>query len=179
MNTTQILLLSLGPLILTQTAHGAVTGHIQARLVIAAACQVSTQQPSQTGEPALGSGVLDFGQQGPTWTRPLRTALEEDAGTGTLNVSCNPSVRAFTVSINGGANADGTTRRLSNGSELIPYQLSADPAGGASYGIGQQRNFSISSAAQIPIPIYGAVVANTKALPAGVYRDTLMVTLDW
>lgn len=176
MNTSRILLLSLGPLLLSPTAHGAVTGQIQARLVISAACQVSSGQPN---DPTLGNGVLDFGQQGPNWTEQLRGALQEDAGGSSLQVSCNPSVRAFTVSINGGTHADGGTRRLSNGSQLIPYQLSADPIGAASYGIGQQRNFSISSEAQIPIPIYGAVVAHPKALPAGVYRDTLMVTLDW
>ncbi|PWB32398.1 SCPU domain-containing protein [Pseudomonas sp. SDI] len=175
MNTTRVLLLSLGPLLLSSTVQGAVSGFIEARLVISAACQVSNGQP---GETMLGSGLLDFGQQGPTWANPLRSALDEDTA-GALQVSCNPSVRAFTVSINGGSNADGSTRRLSNGRHLIPYQLSADPTGAASYGIGQQMNFSISSAAQIPIPIYGAVVANAKALPAGVYRDTLMVTLDW
>lgn len=173
---TRILLLGLGPLVLTSGVHGAVTGHIEARLVIAAACQVSSGQP---GEPALGSGVLDFGAQGPTWTAPLSTSLEEAAGAGSLKVRCNPSVRAFTVSINGGSNADGSTRQLSNGRETIPYRLSADPTGAAGYGIGQQRNFAIGSAAQIPIPIYGVVVANTRALPAGVYRDTLTVTLDW
>lgn len=176
MSKTRILLLSLGPLILGTDAHGAMNGFIEARLVIAAACQVSSTQP---GEPTLGSGVLDFGAQGPTWTDRLTTSLDEQGGGGSLNVSCNPSVRAFTVSINGGANGDGSSRFLRNGSELVPYQLAADPTGNANYGIGQQRNFAIDSTAQVPIPIYGVVRANTKALPAGTYRDTLMVTLDW
>ena len=45
--------------------------------------------------------------------------------------------------------------------------------------IGQARAFTISSTQQIPIPIYGVVVAQPRALPAGLYRDTLRVTLDW
>ncbi|TDF81517.1 spore coat U domain-containing protein [Pseudomonas sp. H9] len=174
----KVLLLSIGPLLLVSPdALAGVSGHIQARLVISAACQISGD-PGNALDHA-GSGVLDFGSQGPSWSRPLRSHLDEEGEAGSLQVRCNPSVRAFTVSINGGANGDGANRRLSNGRELIPYQLSADPSGNARYGIGQQRNFSINSAAQIPIPIYGAVVAHPQALPAGIYRDTLMVTLDW
>lgn len=177
MQTSRILLLSLGPLLLSTSVHGAVSGHIQARLVITSACQISND-PSATSS-AAGGGVLDFGQQGPLWNQTLRAAIDDPAGAGNLQISCNPQVRAFTVSINGGANPDGATRRLSNGGVLIPYQLSTDPAGRSNYGIGQQLNFTVSSAQQIPIPIYGVVVANPKALPAGVYRDTLTVTLDW
>jgi spore coat protein U-like protein len=173
-----VLLLGIGPLLLVSPdAFAAMSGHIQARLVISAACQISGDPGSAIDSP--GTGVLDFGSRGPSWTDALHARLDESVGDGTLQVRCNPSVRAFTVSINGGANGDGATRRLSNGRELIPYQLSADPSGSARYGIGQQRNFSVSSAAQIPIPIYGAVVAHPRALPAGIYRDTLMVTLDW
>lgn len=177
MHTSRILLLSLGPLLLSTSVHGAMSGHIQARLVLTSACQISSE-PDPTA-PAATGGVLDFGQQGPLWNQTLRAAIDETGGTGNLQVSCNPQVRAFSVTINGGTNADGTTRRLSNGGVLIPYQLSTDPAGRTNYGIGQQLSFSVSSAAQIPIPIYGVVVANPQALPAGVYRDTLTVTLDW
>lgn len=177
MKSSRILLISLGPLLVCPSVNAAVSGHIQARLVISAACQISN---SPAGASVGGGlGLLDFGSQGPTWTRPISANLDESAGNGSFQVSCNPSVRAFTVSINGGSNNAGGVRRLSNGSELIPYQLAADPNGSARYEIGQQRNFSISSAAQIPIPIYGAVVAQPKALSAGIYRDTLMVTLDW
>jgi spore coat protein U-like protein len=177
MKTSQILLISLGPLLLCPMANAALSGHIQARLVISAACQISNVPDDS---PAGGGlGLLDFGTQGPSWARPLSANLDQTGGSGTLQVSCNPSVRAFTVSINGGSNDANGVRRLRNGSELIPYQLAADPSGVVRYGIGQQRNFSISSAAQIPIPIYGAVVAHPRALPAGIYRDTLMVTLDW
>lgn len=175
MQTSRILLLSLGPLLLSSGADGAVSGHIEARLVITSACQVSND-PSA---PQAGAGVLDFGQQGPLWNHALRAAIDDPAGAGNLQISCNPQVRAFTVTINGGANPDGATRRLSNGGVLIPYQLSTDPAGRSNYGIGQPLNFTVSSARQIPVPIYGVVVANPKALPAGVYRDTLTVTLDW
>ncbi|OAI86390.1 Csu type fimbrial protein [Pseudomonas putida] len=178
MHASRILLLGLGPLLLSPAAHGAISGHIEARLVLTSACQISSD-PTSTAPASAAGGVLDFGQQGPLWNQTLRAAIDEPGGSGNLQISCNPQVRAFTVTINGGANPDGATRRLSNGGVLIPYQLSTDPDGRSNYGIGQQLNFTVSSAQQIPIPIYGVVVANPKALPAGVYRDTLTVTLDW
>ncbi|MDF0730940.1 spore coat U domain-containing protein [Pseudomonas entomophila] len=177
MNRTSLLLLTLGPLLLpTGTAHGSTSGFIQARLVISAACQVSSEpQPGSVG----GAGVMDFGAQGPSWDRPLRSRLDEAGGEGSLQVSCTPSVRAFSVRINGGLNGTDGVRRLSNGRELIPYQLAVDPGGNSRYGIGQARTFTIRNTEQIPIPIYGVVIAQPRALPAGLYRDTLRVTLDW
>lgn len=47
-------------------------------------------------------GLLDFGAQGPTWTNPIDANLS-DAGNGKLEVSCNPSLTGFTVTIDGGA----------------------------------------------------------------------------
>ena len=105
--------------------------------------------------------------------------MDEAGGEGSLQISCTPEVRAFNVRINGGMHGDDGIRRLSNGSQLIPYQLAVDPGGNSRYGIGQARAFVISSTQQIPIPIYGVVVAQPRALPAGLYRDTLRVTLDW
>lgn len=178
MNRTSILLLSLGPLLLPAgTAHGTTTGFIQARLVISAACQIISgdQPPATLGNP----GMMDFGERGPSWDQPLRSQVDELSGEGSLQISCTPQVRAFNVRINGGLNGSDGVRRLSNGRETIPYQLAVDPGGNSHYGIGQARAFTISSTEQIPIPIYGVVVAQPRALPAGLYRDTLSVTLDW
>ncbi|BBH47098.1 spore coat U domain-containing protein [Pseudomonas sp. KU43P] len=178
MNRSSILLLSLGPLLLpAATVHGTTTGFIQARLVISAACQIDSgdQPPATLGNP----GLMDFGDRGPNWDQPLRTRVDEAGGEGSLQISCTPEVRAFNVRINGGLNGSDGVRRLSNGRETIPYQLAVDPGGNSRYGIGQARAFTIRGTEQIPIPIYGVVVAQPRALPAGLYRDTLRVTLDW
>ncbi|HEK1685398.1 TPA: spore coat protein U domain-containing protein [Pseudomonas putida] len=177
MTRTSLLLLTLGPLLLPGTsAHGSTTGFIQARLVISSACQISSdQQPATLGNP----GLMDFGAQGPTWDVPLRTRVDEAGGQGSLQISCTPQVRAFSVRIDEGLNGGGGVRQLSNGRELIPYQLAVDPGGNSRYGIGQARTFTIQGTEQVPVPIYGVVVAQPRALPAGLYRDTLRVTLDW
>ncbi|AMN81619.1 Csu type fimbrial protein [Pseudomonas azotoformans] len=168
-----------GLLVLADDAQAAVaTGFIQARLVITASCEVSKGVESAPVNPTGGTALLDFGSQGPTWSNTLGAGVT-DGEKAPLAVSCNPSVSSFTVTIDGGTNGDGTTRRLSNGRLMIPYRLSADPQGRSTYSIGQQRNFVVAKGAQIPIPVFGSVVANTSALPAGIYTDTLTVTLDW
>lgn len=164
---------ALGSLLLADSAQAVVTGQIQAWLVISAACEVNAGSASMPNS----FGQLDFGTQGPTWTRSLSANLSSSGGA--LQVTCNSSVSGFTVTIDGGTHGDGTTRRLSNGRQSIPYQLTVDAAGTDSYSVGQQRNFAVNNGAQRPIPVYGAVVANTSALPAGTYSDTLTVTLDW
>ncbi|ETK13754.1 spore coat protein U domain-containing protein [Pseudomonas sp. FH1] len=168
-----------GLLVLADDAQAAVaTGFIQARLVITASCEVSKGVESAPVNPTGGTAMLDFGSQGPTWNNTLGAGVI-DGEKAPLAVSCNPSVSSFTVTIDGGTNGDGTTRRLSNGRQMIPYRLSADPQGRSTYSIGQQRNFVVAKGTQIPIPVFGSVVANTSALPAGIYTDTLTVTLDW
>lgn len=160
-------------LLLAEDAQAAVSGQINARLTLIAGCEVTNGV-----SPVSDVGSLDFGQQGPTWTNPIKASLSDNTA-GKLNVACNPSVTGFTVTIDGGAHGDGTTRRLSNGSQTLTYHLFLDASGSQSYSIGQQHNFAVTSTGQIPIPVFGAVVANTRAVPAGVYTDTLTVTLDW
>lgn len=155
----------------------AVSGQIQARLVITAGCEVNSGDSTLPSGSVGALGTLDFGAQAPTWASPIGASL--DTAAGAVQVACNPSVTGFTVTIDGGAHGDGSTRRLSNGRQTIPYLLYLNPAGTERYSIGQQKTFSVSSGGQVPIPIFGAVVANTSALPAGVYSDTLTVTLDW
>lgn len=168
-----------GLLLLADDAQAAVAGQIHARLVITASCEVSKGAETAPVSPVGGAALLDFGSQGPTWSNPLGAGVT-DGTKAPLSVSCNPSVvSSFTVTIDGGAHGDGTTRRLSNGRQTIPYRLSADPLGQSAYSIGQQRNFVVTKGTQVPIPVFGSVVANTRAIPAGIYTDTLTVTLDW
>ncbi|QQZ40147.1 spore coat protein U domain-containing protein [Pseudomonas sp. SK3(2021)] len=165
-------------LLLADHAQAAISGQIHARLTIIAGCEVTNGATSTPENPLSDFGLLDFGQHGPTWANPLNASLS-GAGNGRLGVACNPSVTGFTVTIDGGRNGDGSTRRLSNGRQTIAYRLFLDASGSDSYSIGQQHNFAVTSGAQVPIPVFGSVVANSRALPAGVYTDTLTVTLDW
>ncbi|MGY2288584.1 Csu type fimbrial protein [Pseudomonas sp. SDO528_S397] len=179
MHTLSRLLLVLGTCCLpTGAALAAVSGQIEARLVILSGCEVSRGAAEQT---LAGDGAtLDFGSQGPTWTAPLNTRLSSNRDNLAVNCGSTPnSPTQFTVSIDGGAHGDGSTRYLSNGTLNIPYHLSVDAAGKDRYPVGQQRTLAADTGSTMPIPVYGAVVATTRALPAGVYSDHVTVTLDW
>lgn len=166
--------LALGPLLFLAEGAGAVmTGTIQVQMVISPACEVNSAGAAMAGN----LGQLHFGSQGPTWMGPLSANIQNSGAA--VHVTCNASVDGFTVTIDGGLNGDGNTRRLSNGSRTIAYRLTVDAEGSDSYRVGEQRNFAVSSDIRNPIPVFGVVVANTNALPAGVYSDTLTVTLDW
>jgi spore coat protein U-like protein len=164
--------------LLTDSAMATLAGQIEARLVITSGCQVN-----QGGSPdgaSVSTAHLDFGSLGPVWSAPLSTRLK--SSDGDLAVACGSSSSnptQFTVIIDGGTQGDGSTRYLSNGSQRIPYELSVDQAGNDHYSIGQQRTFTANTEAWMPIPIYGALASNTRAMPAGVYRDTVTVTLNW
>ncbi|SDS98311.1 Spore coat protein U (SCPU) domain-containing protein [Pseudomonas asplenii] len=160
-------------LFLADRAAAVMTGTIDVQMVISPACEVSSAGAAMSGS----LGQLHFGNQGPTWTGPINANIQNSGST--VHVTCNASVNGFTVTIDGGVNGDGSTRRLSNGNRSIAYRLTVDAEGKDSYGVGEQRNFAVSSDIRNPIPVFGVVVANTNALPAGVYRDTLTVTLDW
>lgn len=164
--------------LLTDNALAAIAGQIEAQLVITSGCQVS-QGSSPDG--VNGNIVsLDFGGQGPVWSAPLISRLRSDKGD--LAVACSsPSSNPtqFTVTIDGGTQGDGSTRYLSNGSQRVPYALSVDNAGNDRYAIGQQRTFTASTEAWMPIPIYGVLASNSRPMAAGVYRDTVTVTLNW
>ncbi|WP_338477811.1 spore coat U domain-containing protein [Pseudomonas trivialis] len=176
----RLTLMAMGGLwLLAPDARAAVaSGFIQARMVITASCEVSKGTDVAPVSPTGGTAMLDFGSQGPTWSNPLAAGMSA-GDNAPLMVSCNPTVASFTVTIDGGTNAVGTTRRLSNGRQTIAYHLMADPLGRIPYSIGEQRSFVASNGTQMTIPVWGAVVANTTALPAGTYTDTLTVTLDW
>jgi spore coat protein U-like protein len=173
-----ILTLSLSAAGIADPSDAAISGQIQARLVISSGCEVTSGSSTVSGGMISDFGVLDFGSQGPTWRNPVGADLD-NGNNGKLAVTCNPSVTGFTVTIDGGTHGDGTTRRLSNGSQFIPYNLYFDAGRHNGYSIGQQRTFTVTTGTQVPIPVYGAIEVNTSALPAGVYTDTLMVTLDW
>nr|WP_028634491.1 spore coat protein U domain-containing protein [Pseudomonas parafulva] len=42
---------------------------------------------------------------------------------------------------------------------MLPYQLAVDPSGYSRYDVGQPRAFTIGTTRQVPIPIYGVLVA--------------------
>ena len=107
--------------------------------------------------------------------------LNIDAST-TLTVKCTPNT-AYTIDIDDGLQPQGNNKRRmkSAGGATIGYNIYFNAARTAVWGKGSGKNYagnSGSSGAAQSIPVYGRV--NIAALiPAGGYKDTLTVTLNF
>ena len=59
----------------------------QARLTLIAGCEVTNG--GHPDSPSSDLGALDFGQQGPTWSNPIKANIADEVS-GKLNVACTP-----------------------------------------------------------------------------------------
>ena len=118
---------------------------------------------------------VDFGNYDPLVahrTQPLDSI-------GTVTVECTRGI-APTVELDFGSNADGSTRRMSSGTEFLMYELYSDPGRSSIWGTGSQGvplpvSPGIGGGAQ-PETIYGRIDAGQNAAP-GDYNDTVNVTV--
>ncbi|MBD1550416.1 spore coat protein U domain-containing protein [Pseudomonas typographi] len=120
----------------------------------------------------VGSGV-----QGRLWNERAQADLA-GVSTNTLSVTCNRSVTGFMVAIDRGVNGDGSNRRLSNGTRMVPYKLYLDAARQNDHSIGQRDNLLSTLACTYRSPSM-APWNRISALPEGVYLHTRMVMSDW
>lgn len=109
---------------------------------------------------------------------------------GSVSVTCADGL-AYAVGIDAGANYDGSTRRLSNGTDYVPYTLRSENSGGAEWGDtgltdiasdyvtthpAQAVQNTGNGAAQ-SISLWGdATIPNVGA---GQYADQVNITLVW
>ena len=112
---------------------------------------------------------LNFGQ-----VTDLKQAV---SGSTAISLSC-PSNTTWKVSLDNGLNYSGSSRRMKNGNQYIPYALyrGADlsqPWDSTGYSQGTGNN-GIQQ-----IQIYGKVPAQSSMIPAGDYVDIVTVTLTY
>ncbi|WP_126174703.1 Csu type fimbrial protein [Tsuneonella rigui] len=98
-----------------------------------------------------------------------------------LTVKCTPNTD-YSIDIDDGAQPQATNKRrmISAGGATIPYNVYFNAARTAVWGKGAGKNFAGNSgtgAAQ-SIPVYGRVTI-AALIPAGGYKDTLTVTLNF
>jgi spore coat protein U-like protein len=161
-----------------QTA-GSLTGQVGVQITIGAGCTVTN------GSVAGGAnqwGTIDFG------THPdLVNVVDAQVvgASGNIQIQCNDGVTPF-LTVNGGLYSSGAQRNMQNtvdGTSQIGYSLYANPA--RTDAIVPGTAMSIASSATgtaVDIPIYGRVVPTGQASTtpaAGLYTDTLLVTLAW
>jgi spore coat protein U-like protein len=120
---------------------------------------------------SVSSGTLAFGNYDPTATSNL------DAST-TFQVTCTKGTAA-TVGMNVGANAQGSTRRMVNGSDYLTYELYQDSGRSTVWGSAGPALLSLSAAssnAAQTVTVYGRVPQSQDAA-VGSFADTVVMTV--
>ncbi|PMR73995.1 Csu type fimbrial protein [Billgrantia endophytica] len=153
-------------------SHAAVSGQVQATLNIDSGCEVNGSVSGSAND----FGELDFGRSGPIWSNVLTAELATGGG-GALEVTCDSGVGSFSVSIDGGLNGD---RALSGpDSNTVDYELYQDAGRTQEFVANTPVSYTVSSGDPIAVPVYGSILPNATAKDAGLYTDTLTVTVEF
>lgn len=120
-------------------------------------------------------GALNFGSQSGVSATTVNASFVQSTS---INLACTPGT-TLSMSINQGSNFT-TTRnlKLPGYSSTVPYTLFRDASRTTVIPVNQSVPLSYSNASNITLPIYGQLKLPGTAR-AGVYTDTLTVTLSW
>ena len=116
----------------------------------------------------------------PAYDPVTANASAEASGSGNLNVACTKGV-APEISLSVGANADGSTRRMLNGtSEYLTYEL-YQPDGSTVWGADQAGAFTADPAASRAARNFAIVgrIPGGQDAAAGSYADTVVATVNF
>ncbi|MBB3227920.1 spore coat protein U-like protein [Luteibacter sp. Sphag1AF] len=156
---------TIGTLAAVTAAQAATTTTFNVRITISAACDISTTAPTD----------VNFG------TQPS-TATNVD-NQGALNVNCTPS-SPYTITLDNGQNGtDANSRKMSNGTALVPYQLyrnatrTAADVWGSTTGTGGNVYSGTGSGTTQSVPVYGRVPSTN--FPAGSYADVITAIVTY
>jgi len=139
-------------------------GTIQVSALVQAACSVVS-----------GGTTLDFGVYDPADPGGLQANTSFD-------IECSAPIDVA-VSLDGGNNDDGLSRRLSNGGPtpaLLFYNLYQDSARNIKFGddtgLGQTKTVPVNGS-PVEVPVFGSIL-NGQPVPAGDYEDVVNITLS-
>jgi len=164
------------------------TGNLQSQIQLTAGCMIAGSAGAASG---VNFGTLNFGTRPSTFTGTVQaTASGGESVSGPTQLVCSPDVLGISIQVGPGnyAGLGGSigagTRAMRNGSTAayIPYDVYRDsghsqvyPLAAAISGIAVPAN-----GAAFPLPIYGQInKTDATALPAGMYTDTLQVTVTY
>lgn len=120
-------------------------------------------------------GTLNFGTQSGLATNSVSASYVKSS---TINLACTPGT-TLSMTINGGSNYTSTRNlKLANNTNTVPYYLYSNAARTTPIPVNTAVPLSYSNANNITLPIYGSLQLPGPTR-AGVYSDTLSVTLTW
>lgn len=107
------------------------------------------------------------------------SAATNETTPGTITIVCTATRSGLTVTLGAGGNAASSQRRMADGlGHYLPYNVHSDSGHASAVAVdGEIYNGGVTSAVPVLIPVYGQVPAG--AYSAGVYSDTVLVTLEY
>jgi spore coat protein U-like protein len=129
-----------------------------------------------TNNCTISTAPLNFGSYDPVVTHAA-TPLD---GTGTVTIACTRGAAA-TIGLGLGLNASGSTRRMSNGTEFLAYELYKENTHADVWGNAGAQLLSAGAApsrAPRNFTVYGQVPANQDVI-SGNYSDTVVATVNF
>lgn len=153
---------------------GSVSGPLNVTLTIGSGCVV-------TGGSNSGSvndfGTLDFGTH-PSLVDAI-IGQSAAAGGGNIQITCTAGVPYY-ITLNQGVNATGIQRNMTNGTTPIMYNLYQDNLHLNSWVPNISYPSPNPTGAATNFIVYGQVPSVTGTQPAaGIYNDTVTVTVSW
>jgi spore coat protein U-like protein len=124
----------------------------------------------------ISTAALAFGNYDPV----AANAAANLDGTGTVTIACTKGTTA-TIGLGLGANASGTTRRMTDGSgNFLTYEMYQEVGHSTVWntGAGLLSPAAAPSKAARNFTVYGAVTSN-QDITAGSYTDTVVATVNF
>jgi spore coat protein U-like protein len=124
----------------------------------------------------ITAGTVAFGNYDPVGVNAA-TPLDQS---GSFTVACTKNT-AYTVALGLGANASGTTRRMSSGGgtpDYLGYELFLDSAHTTVWNATNTSGGTSSNVSPITLTVYGRVAAGQN-VGAGSYTDTVVSTVNF
>jgi len=131
---------------------------------------------SVTGTCTLASPVaLAFGAYDPIGANATANL---DVSPNALTVTCAKGVTAQ-ISLDTGSNAQGTTRRLSDGTNFLTYEIYTSAARTTVWNTTNTVTYVASSKAPSPIPVYGRIPSGQDVAVSSGYADVVNATVTF
>lgn len=96
--------------------------------------------------------------------------------TGSINVQCDVST-AFTINLGTGTGSY-AQRTLTSAQSILDYNLYTDAARTLVWADGTTGNNVSGSGTNVTVPVYGRI-PQRQNVPAGVYTDTVVITISY
>lgn len=181
-------LLLAGCVLAWPSVAGTLTGTLQSQIQLTAGCVIAGSSGNAAG---VNFGLLDFGTKPSTFTGIVNaTASGGENVAGPTQIVCSPDVLGISIQVGPGSfpgqggsiGAGNRAMRNGNTAAYIPYDVFRDPAHIQAYPTGAAvTGITVpANGVAFALPIYGQInKSDPSALPAGMYTDTLQITLTY